>query len=108
VTGYHCFATLISFMAYCALAVRSACNHPMLISKDYQDDSEALEPTAAKTNDDDEDDADDLAGVFGRLNVKTMTCQVCLAEYVSNKPICFPLLKPRGTLPSGLQNYTAK
>jgi SNF2 family DNA or RNA helicase len=64
------------------LLINAACNHPMLISKDYQDDSEALESTPVK-NGEDEDDEDGLAAMFGRLNVKTRVCQVCQAKCVN-------------------------
>lgn len=57
----------------------------MLISQDYKDDSEAVEPTAAKNGESD-DDGEDLASIFGRLNVKTVACQVCQVGYAFSFP----------------------
>ena len=52
----------------------SACNHPSLVSKDYHIDKDAAEPKAAK----DEDDADDLAVMFGQLGMLGgKKCQLC-------------------------------
>lgn len=58
------------------LRLRQACNHPSLISKDYLEDKEAVDPKAAKGKD--LDDADDLADVFGQMGVSTARkCQMC-------------------------------
>ncbi|KAF9541344.1 hypothetical protein CPC08DRAFT_650606, partial [Agrocybe pediades] len=63
------------------LRLRQACNHPILVSKDYKKDSEALEPKSVeKGKDDNEADADDdLIAAFGQLGV-TKKCQMCTIE----------------------------
>jgi len=59
------------------LKLRQACNHPSLVNKDYKMDQDAIDPKA-KGNDADDDDADDLATMFGSLGVtSTKRCQVC-------------------------------
>lgn len=64
-----------------------ACNHPLLISKDYKQDMDAVEPSSAKKGTDGaEADGDDLAAAFDQLGV-TKRCQVCTIEYArSTKP----------------------
>jgi SNF2 family DNA or RNA helicase len=62
--------------------VPPACNHPLLVSKDYKKDAEAVEPTAAKAKTDGDVDGDDLVAAFGALGV-TRKCQVCTTSYVS-------------------------
>lgn len=55
----------------------SACNHPSLLSKEFTVDKEAVEPHAAK-NDKDLEDADDLADLFGQMDVApSRKCQMC-------------------------------
>ncbi|KDR77106.1 hypothetical protein GALMADRAFT_66302 [Galerina marginata CBS 339.88] len=63
------------------LRLRQACNHPILVSKDYKNDSDALEPKAVEKGKDDKDpDADDdLIAAFGQLGV-TRKCQMCTSE----------------------------
>ena len=63
------------------LRLRQACNHPILVSEDYKQDSEALEPKAvAKGKDDKDADADDdLIAAFGQLGV-SRKCQMCTSE----------------------------
>lgn len=60
----------------------TACNHPILVSKDYKKDSEALEPKGVeKGKTDKEADADDdLIAAFGQLGV-TKKCQMCTNEW---------------------------
>lgn len=74
-----------------------ACNHPILVSKDYKQDAEALEPKAAKKDIASGDvDADDLAMALGQLSVTARKCQVCTTEYalltpavrISTDPFC--------------------
>jgi len=58
-----------------------ACNHPSLVSKDYNTDREAIESRPAP-KDDDEDE--ELTTMFQQLGVsKGKKCQVCQVEYVS-------------------------
>jgi len=58
------------------LRLRQACNHPILVSKDFAIDAEAIESSPA-TKDDDAGLADALAG----LTVTARgTCQVCMVE----------------------------
>ncbi|EMD37109.1 hypothetical protein CERSUDRAFT_155596 [Gelatoporia subvermispora B] len=65
------------------LRLRQACNHPSLITQDYKKDREAVEPRAAK-NDDDDDEADDLADAFAGLGVSQIKrCQLCQEELTS-------------------------
>ncbi|KAH9474606.1 putative ATP-dependent helicase [Psilocybe cubensis] len=63
------------------LRLRQACNHPMLVSKDYKNDSQALEPKPAEKGKDvaDPDADDDLIAAFGQLGV-TKKCQMCTSE----------------------------
>ncbi|KAI0080447.1 hypothetical protein K474DRAFT_1682619 [Panus rudis PR-1116 ss-1] len=58
------------------LRLRQACNHPSLVSQDYRKDSAAVEPKEAKNND---EDADELANMFGGLGL-TKKCQVCQSD----------------------------
>ena len=57
--------------------IRAACNHPCLISKDYKTDAEAVDPKSASQNNDEEDDADDLAGLMAGLGITRKPCQLC-------------------------------
>ncbi|KAF9453312.1 hypothetical protein P691DRAFT_658741 [Macrolepiota fuliginosa MF-IS2] len=59
------------------LRLRQACNHPLLVSKDYKKDLEAVESHASKK--DSEADADDLVAAFGQMGV-TRKCQMCTME----------------------------
>ncbi|KAI0693693.1 SNF2 family N-terminal domain-containing protein [Cerioporus squamosus] len=61
------------------LRLRQACNHPGLISKDYRKDQEAVEPKSAsqQSNDGDDDESDDLAGLLAGLAIARKPCQVC-------------------------------
>ena len=52
-----------------------ACNHPALISKDYRNDQEAVDPKSASQ--DDEDEGDDLAALLGGLTIARKPCQIC-------------------------------
>ncbi|TFK32090.1 SNF2 family N-terminal domain-containing protein [Crucibulum laeve] len=62
------------------LRLRQACNHPILVAKDYKKDMEAVEPKSAPKGADDRDgDADDLVAAFGQLGV-TRKCQMCTIE----------------------------
>ncbi|KAF9260752.1 hypothetical protein L218DRAFT_906857 [Marasmius fiardii PR-910] len=61
------------------LRLRQACDHPILVSKDYKSDLDAVESKGAKNSDIDDTDADDLAAAFGQLGV-TKKCEVCTIE----------------------------
>ncbi|THH29503.1 hypothetical protein EUX98_g4700 [Antrodiella citrinella] len=67
------------------LRMRQACNHPSLIMQDYKKDKEAVDPKAAKDNNDDL--TDDLADMLGGLGLSgAKHCQVCQVELkASNK-----------------------
>ncbi|KAI0039548.1 hypothetical protein FA95DRAFT_1684246 [Auriscalpium vulgare] len=61
------------------LRLRQACNHPSLVSKDYNTDRDAVEPTAAAKDED--DDAESLTAMFGTLGVSAgKKCQLCQSE----------------------------
>jgi hypothetical protein len=60
-----------------------ACNHPCLVSKDFQKDADALESTPGKkAADGDDEDGDELADVFSKLGVNAVIkrCDVCQTE----------------------------
>jgi SNF2 family DNA or RNA helicase len=68
-------------LPFCVLMVREACNHPSLVSKDYNTDREAIESRPAP-KDDQEDE--DLTTMFQQLVVsKGKKCQLCQDEYIS-------------------------
>lgn len=57
-----------------------ACNHPILVAKDYKNDMDAVDPKGvAKGQDDKDADGDDLATAFGQMGV-TRKCQMCTTE----------------------------
>ncbi|KAH9034929.1 SNF2 family N-terminal domain-containing protein [Lactarius hengduanensis] len=63
------------------LRLRQACNHPSLVSKDYNTDREAIESRPAP-KDDDEDE--ELTTMFQELGVsKGKKCQLCQDELTS-------------------------
>ncbi|TEB32621.1 hypothetical protein FA13DRAFT_1731108 [Coprinellus micaceus] len=57
------------------LRLRQACNHPLLVSKDFKKDAEAVESTPAKSRGGDAED-DGLIAAFGQLSV-IRKCQMC-------------------------------
>ncbi|KAF8639149.1 hypothetical protein AX17_001638 [Amanita inopinata Kibby_2008] len=62
------------------LRLRQACNHPILVTKDFKKDAEAVEPKAVKKGASDKDgDGDDLIAAFGQLGV-SRKCQFCTTE----------------------------
>ena len=65
--------------------VAAACNHPSLVSKDYHEDKEAVQPKAAKNDDDVNDDGDDLAQLMGDLGIAgaIKRCKMCQSLYIS-------------------------
>ncbi|KAF9045436.1 SNF2 family N-terminal domain-containing protein [Panaeolus papilionaceus] len=66
------------------LRLRQACNHPILVAKDYKQDTDAVEPRAVTKGKDDLDaDADDLIAAFGQLGV-TKKCQLCMTVLSSS------------------------
>ncbi|KAI0364994.1 hypothetical protein BV20DRAFT_955118 [Pilatotrama ljubarskyi] len=64
------------------LRMRQACNHPGLISEDYKKDAQALEPKSASQNEN-EDEGDELAGLLGGMSISTKSCQVCQSPLTS-------------------------
>ena len=57
-----------------------ACNHPILVAKDYKKDMDAVDPKAvAKGQDDKDADGDDLATAFGQMGF-IRKCQMCTTE----------------------------
>ncbi|KAI0768279.1 SNF2 family N-terminal domain-containing protein [Trametes elegans] len=58
------------------LRLRQACNHPALINEDYKKDQDAVEPKSASQNEN-EDEGDDLAGMFAGLGISRKPCQLC-------------------------------
>ncbi|KAH0831071.1 hypothetical protein J3R83DRAFT_13598 [Lanmaoa asiatica] len=84
------------------LRLRQACNHPSLVSKDYRVDKDAAEPKAAK---DDEDDAEDLAAMFGQLRHVGLPA----GDNTTHCKKCQPLIKTtEPTLNSKLPPESAK
>ncbi|KAF8607218.1 hypothetical protein BDV93DRAFT_435751 [Ceratobasidium sp. AG-I] len=67
------------------LRLRQACDHPSLVSKDFQKDADAVESKPAK-KDDEEDD--ELADLFQKMGVekRVMACAICQAELPSDTP----------------------
>jgi len=64
--------------------ISEACNHPILVTKDYKTDVDALEPKAVPKGKDDTDaDADDLAAAFGQMGV-SKKCLMCTIECVES------------------------
>ncbi|CAE6481662.1 unnamed protein product [Rhizoctonia solani] len=65
------------------LRLRQACDHPSLVSKDFQKDLDAVESRPAK-KDDDEDD--ELADLFQKMGVdkRVLTCAICQTELPAN------------------------
>ncbi|KAJ3519674.1 hypothetical protein NMY22_g13094 [Coprinellus aureogranulatus] len=56
------------------LRLRQACNHPILVNKDFKKDAEAVESTPAKKDGNEEDD--DLIAAFNQLAV-IRKCEMC-------------------------------
>ncbi|CCO36820.1 putative ATP-dependent helicase C582.10c [Rhizoctonia solani AG-1 IB] len=61
------------------LRLRQACDHPSLVSKDFQKDLEAVESRPAKKDDEEEDE---LADLFQKMGVdkRVLTCTICQTE----------------------------
>jgi SNF2 family DNA or RNA helicase len=60
--------------------VQIACNHPELVTKDFKQDSEAVNPKAVKKGTSDQDgDGDDLVAAFDQLDVNRK-CKFCTTE----------------------------
>jgi SNF2 family DNA or RNA helicase len=71
--------TMSTILPFCLLMVGEACNHPSLVSKDYNTDREAIESPAPKDDHDDEE----LPTIFKQLGVsKGKKCQLCQDEYI--------------------------
>ncbi|KAG8736436.1 hypothetical protein FRC10_009318 [Ceratobasidium sp. 414] len=67
------------------LRLRQACDHPSLVSKDFQKDVDAVESKPAQ-KDDEEDN--DLADLFQKMGVdkRITACAICQAELPSGAP----------------------
>ncbi|KAF8635554.1 hypothetical protein AX15_000207 [Amanita polypyramis BW_CC] len=62
------------------LRLRQSCDHPALVTKDFNKDIDAIDPKSVKKGLSDKDgDADDLVAAFDQLGV-TKKCQVCMTE----------------------------
>ncbi|KAG9000040.1 hypothetical protein FRB90_011885, partial [Tulasnella sp. 427] len=59
------------------LRLRQACCHPELCMKNVKNDIDALEPKVKETDKDDEEEADDLADLLGKMTVKESRCELC-------------------------------
>ncbi|KAF8752293.1 SNF2 family N-terminal domain [Rhizoctonia solani] len=61
------------------LRLRQACDHPSLVSKDFQKDIDAVESKPAKKDDEEEDE---LADLFQKMGVdkRALTCTICQTE----------------------------
>ena len=67
-------------LSFYILMVGEACNHPSLVSKDYNADREAIE--SRPTSKDDQED-EELTTMFQQLVVsKGKKCQLCQDEYI--------------------------
>ena len=68
-------------LPFCVLMIGEACNHPSLVSKNYNTDREAID-TRPAPKDDQEDE--ELTTMFQQLVVsKDKKCQLCQDEYIS-------------------------
>ncbi|CAE6486307.1 unnamed protein product [Rhizoctonia solani] len=67
------------------LRLRQACDHPSLVSKDFQKDADAVESRPAK-KDDEEEEEDALADLFQKMGVekRTLNCAICQTELPAN------------------------
>ncbi|KZT54103.1 hypothetical protein CALCODRAFT_473944 [Calocera cornea HHB12733] len=66
------------------LRMRQACGHPGLVSKDFGEDKDALEPKLARTETDEQEvtrqEEDELTDLLGKMSVgdKAAMCKICL------------------------------
>lgn len=62
----------------------AACNHPILVSKDFQKDADALDSKPIGQSQQDDDDGG-LADIFQKMGIDDAArrCDVCQIEYVS-------------------------
>ena len=73
---------------FAILTSAGACNHPSLVSKNFTEDRDAVDPKAAKAGED-VDEADELADLFGGMGMSSARkCQVCQAVYVFSFNFC--------------------
>jgi hypothetical protein len=65
-----------------------ACDHPILVSKDFQKDADALDSKPAGKSQQDDDDDGGLADLLQKMGVNEAIkrCDVCRTEYVV---VCF-------------------
>ncbi|KAG8906365.1 hypothetical protein FRB99_007049 [Tulasnella sp. 403] len=59
------------------LRLRQACCHPQLCTKNARVDADAIDPKAKANTKDEVDEADDLAGMLERLEVRENKCEMC-------------------------------
>ncbi|KAF8470373.1 SNF2 family N-terminal domain-containing protein [Gautieria morchelliformis] len=64
------------------LRLRQACDHPILVSKDFQTDADALDSKPAGKSQQDDDDDDGLADLLQKMDVNEAIkrCDVCRTE----------------------------
>lgn len=61
--------------------VPTACDHPVLVSKSFASDPDAIAPKSTNAAKEDSDEADELADLFGGLGVaKTFKCTICSSD----------------------------
>jgi len=59
----------------------SACDHPVLVSKSFASDPDAIAPKSTNPTKEDSDEADELADLFGGLGVaKALKCTICSSD----------------------------
>ena len=63
----------------------AACDHPVLVSKSFVSDPDAIAPKAINDKED-KDEADELADLFGGLGVeKAPKCTICSADLAKDQ-----------------------
>lgn len=68
-----------------------ACNHAALITKDFNNDRDALEPRPVSAKGDDDDGLADMLAGLG-VSDTTRKCQVCQTVYVDSSLLSVPRL----------------
>ncbi|KZO99167.1 hypothetical protein CALVIDRAFT_477641 [Calocera viscosa TUFC12733] len=74
------------------LRMRQACGHPGLVSKDFGEEKDALEPKLAKNDTEEQEvtrqEGDELADLMGKMSVgdKAAMCKICLEPLAVHRP----------------------